>query len=119
MLTVIDRIARETSLDWRPPSWRPRRFPGNTENPEASWILVIERSPAAARQGIARLRASIFGEQEGLLGRPEPRILQAARTAGFRLRIHADEVHDLAAPGLRRSWEPSRRSTSSRRTRPI
>jgi imidazolonepropionase len=101
MLTVIDRIARETPLDVAATFMGGHAVPREyKENPEAFVdLLVNEMIPAAARQGIARF-CDVFCEQGVFSVAQSRRILQAARTAGFRLRIHADEVHDLGGAGL-------------------
>jgi len=62
-------------------------------------LLVKEMIPAAARQGIASF-CDVFCEEGVFSLEQSRRILEAARRAGFKLRIHADEVNDLGGAGL-------------------
>ncbi len=101
MLSVIGRIGRETPLDvvatFMGGHAVPREF---RENPDAFVdLLVKEMIPAAARQGIASF-CDVFCEEGVFSLEQSRRILEAARRAGFKLRIHADEVNDLGGAGL-------------------
>jgi imidazolonepropionase len=101
MLAVIARVGRETPLDVVPTFLGahavPREFRGE---PERFVTLVIEEMlPAVASQGIARF-CDIFCEEGVFSADQSRRILSAARDAGLKLKIHADEVNDLGGAGL-------------------
>lgn len=101
MLSVIARIGRETPLDVAATFMGAHAVPREyAENPEAFVeLLVTEMLPAVARQGIATF-CDVFCEKGVFSVEQSRRILQAARAEGFKLRIHADEVHDLGGAGL-------------------
>ena len=101
MLSVIGRIGRETPLDvvatFMGGHAVPREY---KENPDAFVdLLVKEMIPAVARQGIASF-CDVFCEEGVFSLEQSRRILEAAKKAGFKLRIHADEVNDLGGAGL-------------------
>lgn len=101
MLSVIDRIARETPLDVVATFMGGHAVPTEyKENPDAFVdILVNEMIPAAAKQGIASF-CDVFCEEGVFTVDQSRRIMEAGRASGFELRIHADEVHDLGGAGL-------------------
>jgi len=101
MLSVIDRIARETPLDVTATFMGGHAIPAEYKgNPETYVdMLVREMIPAAADQGIATF-CDVFCEEGVFTVEQSRRILKAARDNGFKLRIHADEVHDLGGAGL-------------------
>lgn len=101
MLSVIDRIARETPLDVVATFMGGHAVPPEyKENPDAFVdLLVNEMIPAAAEQGIATF-CDVFCEEGVFTVEQSRRIMEAGRANGFRLRIHADEVHDLGGAGL-------------------
>ncbi|PIE53908.1 MAG: imidazolonepropionase [Dethiosulfovibrio peptidovorans] len=101
MLSVIDRIARETPLDIVPTFMGAHAVPSEyKDNPDDFVdILVDEMLPAVAQQGIARY-CDVFCEEGVFSVAQSQRILEEARRLGFLLRIHADEVHDLGGAGL-------------------
>ena len=101
MLAVIARVGRETPLDVVP------TFMGAHAVPEAYAgradayvdLMVEEMIPAVADQGIARF-CDVFCEKNVFSIAQCRRILQAARSAGMGLKMHADEVNDLGGAGL-------------------
>jgi len=101
MLRVIDRLGRETPLDVVPTFLGAHAVPDEyAQAPDDYVNLVIqEMIPAVSRQGIARF-CDVFCEKGVFSVDQSRRILKAARKAGLKLKIHADEVHDLGGAGL-------------------
>jgi len=75
----------------------PEEFRGDPDGYVA--LIVNEMIPAVREQGIARF-CDVFCEQGVFSIAQTRRILQAARSAGLQLKLHADEVHDLGGAGL-------------------
>ncbi|NLX85043.1 MAG: imidazolonepropionase [Synergistaceae bacterium] len=101
MLSVIQRISRETPLDVVPTFMGAHAVPTEyKERPDDFVDLIInEMLPKVKDQGIAEF-CDIFCE-EGVFSVDQSRkILKAAKALGFELKIHADEVHDLGGAGL-------------------
>lgn len=101
MLRVINRVARScpvdvvaTFLGAHAVAERYRDDPGGFVD-----LLVSEMLPAVTAQGIARF-CDVFCEQGAFSLTDSRRILQAAKDAGLRVKLHADEVHDLGGAGL-------------------
>jgi imidazolonepropionase len=100
MLRVIGRLDGETPLDvvrtfmgahQKPPELR--------EGDAYRRLLVDEMIPAVAREGLADF-IDVFCE-EGVFGIEETKeILEAGRTAGLGLKIHADEITSLGGAEL-------------------
>ncbi|MEE4240558.1 MAG: imidazolonepropionase [Desulfopila sp.] len=62
-------------------------------------LIIEEMLPAVRRQGIAE-QCDIFCEK-GVFSIPQGRrLLSAAQKMGMRVKLHADEVHDLGGAGL-------------------
>ncbi len=101
MLSVIDRIARETPLDIVPTFMGAHAVPMEyKDNPDRFVeILINEMLPAVKSQGIAAY-CDVFCEEGVFSVEQSRRILEAAKAQGFLLRIHADEVHDTGGAGL-------------------
>ncbi len=101
MLRVIDRLGRETPQTVVPTFMGahavPEEFRGNPEGYVA--LLREEMLPAVARQGIARF-CDIFCEEGVFSVEQSRRVLERAREHGLRLKVHADEVHDLGGAAL-------------------
>ena len=140
MLRVIRALAAEHDIEISPTFMGAHEVPVEYRDHRRAYIdLVIrEMIPAVAREGLAEW-CDVFCEH-GVFTPDESReILQAARDAGMKLRIHADEfglsggsevAADLARPvggpsdlrrrGRRRgAWRPrasSRRCCRSRRS---
>jgi imidazolonepropionase len=101
MLRVIGRLAEEGVQDVVatflgahaiPPSYKDRAD-------EFIRLLVDEMLPAVKEQGIASC-CDIFCE-EGVFTIAQGRtLLKAAKALGMKVKIHADEVHDLGGAGL-------------------
>jgi imidazolonepropionase len=101
MLRVIRRIALETPLDVAPTFMGahavPEEFKGNPDG--FVDLLVNEMIPAVREQGIADF-IDVFCE-EGVFSLEQSRkILEAGKEAGFKAKIHADEVVDTGGAGL-------------------
>jgi len=62
-------------------------------------LVIEEMLPAVVRQGIAT-QCDIFCEKGVFSISQGRRLLQAARNMGMRVKLHADEVHDLGGAGL-------------------
>lgn len=101
MLKVINRVKRETPLDVVPTFMGAHAVPETYfGRPEEYVELVIEEMiPAVRRQGIAQF-CDVFCEKNVFSVDQSRRILQAARSAGLGLKIHADEVNDIGGAGL-------------------
>lgn len=101
MLRVIARVGRELPVDVVPTFLGahavPEEFRGDPDGYVA--LIVNEMIPAVREQGIARF-CDVFCEQGVFSIAQARRILQAARSAGLQLKLHADEVHDLGGAGL-------------------
>ncbi len=101
MLRVIDAVGRQTPLDVVPTFLGAHAVPAAfREDPQRYVDLVVEEMlPAVRDQGIARY-CDVFCE-EGVFTREQSRrILEAARSLGLGVKIHADEVNDLGGGGL-------------------
>ncbi|MDO4786782.1 MAG: imidazolonepropionase [Fretibacterium sp.] len=101
MLRVIDRLGRETPQTVVPTFMGAHAVPEEfKDNPEGYVSLLREDMlPAIAEQGIARF-CDIFCEEGVFSVEQSRRVLQRAREWGFRLKVHADEVHDLGGAGM-------------------
>ena len=101
MLRVIDRVGRETALDVIPTFLGAHAVPEEYRSDPEKYVelMVKEMIPAVARQGIARF-CDIFCEQGVFSVEQSRKILQAAQAQGLKLKIHADEVHNLGGAGL-------------------
>lgn len=101
MLRVIDRLGRQTPQTVVPTFMGAHAVPEEfRENPEGYVALLREEMlPAVAQQGIARY-CDIFCEDGVFSVDQSRRILKRAREYGFRLKVHADEVHDLGGAAL-------------------
>jgi imidazolonepropionase len=101
MLRVIDRLRRETPLDIVstllgahevPPEYR-------TDREGYVQLLIEQMIPAVAESGLAEF-ADIFTEQHVFDIGQSRRILKAAKEAGFKLKLHADEIVALGGAEL-------------------
>ena len=101
MLRVIDRVRRETALDIVPTFLGAHAVPEEYRSDPEKYValMVQEMIPAVAQQGLARF-CDIFCEQGVFSVAQSRKILQAAQAQGMRLKIHADEVHNLGGAGL-------------------
>jgi imidazolonepropionase len=101
MLRVIDRVRRETALDVVPTFLGAHAVPEEYKADPEKYIqiLIQEMIPAVSQQSIARF-CDIFCE-EGVFAIDQSRqILLTAQALGMKLKIHADEVHNLGGAGL-------------------
>ena len=100
-LRVIDRVRRETPLDIAITFMGGHAVPTEYKsNPDGYVDLMIqEMLPAVKEQGIAEY-CDVFCESGVFTVEQSRRLLTAARDMGFKLRIHADEVHDTDGAGL-------------------
>lgn len=101
MLRVINRLRLETCQSIVPTFMGahavPEEYRGHSE--DYVELLCNEMLPAVKKQGIAGF-CDIFCE-EGVFSVEQSRaILNKARELGFKLKIHADEVHDLGGAVL-------------------
>jgi len=101
MLTVIDRLRRESPMDVVATFMGAHAVPEEyRQSPDAYVELVLhEMIPAVARQGIAGF-CDVFCEDGAFTVDQSRRILAAAREAGLGVKIHADEVHRLGGSTL-------------------
>ncbi|MDR1049429.1 MAG: imidazolonepropionase [Synergistaceae bacterium] len=101
MLRVIARLGKETPQSIVPTFMGAHAVPEEYKQNPAGYVALLreEMLPAAAKQGIARF-CDIFCE-EGVFSVEQSReILLKARELGLRLKVHADEVHDLGGAAL-------------------
>ncbi len=101
MLRIIDRVAKNSPVDVVATFLGAHAVPIAYRNDPGGFIdmVIREMLPAVRRQGVARF-CDVFCEQ-GVFSIAESRwLLQAAKTMGFSLKLHADEVHDLGGAGL-------------------
>lgn len=101
MLEAISRIARQTPVDvvatFLGAHAVPLRY---RDNPDQFVSLVIEEMlPAVKEQGVAS-QCDIFCEKGVFTIEQGRRLLRAAMDLGMKVKIHADEVHDLGGAGL-------------------
>ena len=101
MLSVIERVSRETPLDVVPTFMGAHAVPTEYKsNPDAFVdILINEMLPKVKAQGIAEF-CDVFCEEGVFSVDQSRRLLIAAKAQGFDTKIHADEVHDLGGAGL-------------------
>lgn len=101
MLSVIDRVGRESPLDVVPTFMGahavPEAFKGKSDR--FVDLLVDEMLPAVGEQAIARF-CDIFCEEGVFSIAQTERILNEASRRGMGLKIHADEVHDTGGAAL-------------------
>jgi imidazolonepropionase len=101
MLRVIDQVGKKSFLDVVPTFMGAHAVAEEyRQQPEAFVEKVIrEMLPAVADQGIARY-CDVFCEEGVFSISQSRRILEAAKTLGLGIKIHADEVHDLGGAAL-------------------
>ncbi len=101
MLRVIERIGRELPLDVVPTFLGAHAIPEEFAGAADRYVelIVCEMVPAVAEQAIAGF-CDVFCEKSVFTIEQSRRILEAARKAGMRLKIHADEVCDLGGAAL-------------------
>jgi imidazolonepropionase len=101
MLRVIERVGRETPLDVVPTFLGAHAIPAEFSGASDDYVdlLIQEMIPAVSEQGIARF-CDVFCEVGVFNVEQSRRILKAAKHAGLKLKIHADEVHDLGGAAL-------------------
>jgi imidazolonepropionase len=101
MLSVIARVSRQTPLDVVATFMGAHAIPEEYRNKPDDYVdlLITEMIPAVRHQNIARY-CDVFCE-DGVFSVEQSRIiLNAAGSAGFGVKIHADEVHDMGGAGL-------------------
>ncbi|MGW8193469.1 MAG: imidazolonepropionase [Desulforhopalus sp.] len=101
MLRVIGRVAEEVPQDivatFLGAHAVPENFAGRAD--DFITLIVDEMLPAVKKQGIARF-CDVFCEEGVFTLDQSRRLLAAARSLGFGVKMHADEVHDLGGAGL-------------------
>ncbi len=91
-LTPVDIVPTFMGAHAIPPAYRGRAD-------EFIDLVIDEMLPAVQRQGIAG-QCDIFCEEGVFSIAQGRRLLAAARKMGMRVKLHADEVHDLGGAGL-------------------
>jgi len=101
MLRVIDRLRKETPLDIVSTFLGAHEVPDEYRSDREGYVklLVDEMIPAVAESGLAEF-ADIFTEEHVFNIEQSRRILNAARKAGFKLKLHADEIEALGGAEL-------------------
>ncbi len=100
MLRVIARLAQETPLDVAATFMGAhQRAPEFDDTAAYVRVVIDEMIPAVARERLAEF-VDVFCEK-GVFGIEETReILEAARSAGFALKVHADEITPMGGAEL-------------------
>jgi imidazolonepropionase len=101
MLRVIERLGRTTPLDVIPTFMGGHAVPEEDRGDPEAYVdrLAGEMMRAVAEQGIAEF-CDVFCEEGVFSVEQSRRILAAGRDAGLKLKVHADEVHDLGGAKL-------------------
>lgn len=101
MLRVIDCVGKNSPVDVVATFLGAHAVPEEYRDHPGAFVdlLIAEMLPAVKRQGIARF-CDVFCEQGVFSLADSRRLLLAARALGLRLKLHADEVHDLGGAGL-------------------
>jgi imidazolonepropionase len=101
MLRVIERLRRKSPLDIVSTFLGAHEVPDEYRSDREGYVrlLVEEMIPAVAQSGLAEF-ADIFTEQHVFDIEQSRRILKAARDAGFKLKLHADEIVALGGAEL-------------------
>lgn len=92
MLRVIRRLGAETPLEYVPTFLGAHAVPDEYTDHRSDYVdlIVNEMIPAIARERLARF-ADVFCEKDAFNAKESREVLQAAKTHGMRLRIHADQ----------------------------
>jgi imidazolonepropionase len=106
MLRVINRLRKETPLDIVSTFLGAHEVPDEYRSDREGYVrlLIEEMIPAVAKSGLAEF-ADIFTEQHVFDIDQSRRILEAAREAGFKLKLHADEIVSLGGAELAAEME--------------
>jgi len=101
MLRVIDRLRRATPLDVVSTFLGAHEVPDEYRSDREGYVrlLVEEMIPEVAKSGLAEF-ADIFTEEHVFDIAQSRRILRAAKDAGFKLKLHADEIVSLGGAEL-------------------
>jgi imidazolonepropionase len=101
MLRVIDRLGRETSLDIVPTFMGAHAIPPEYKNSPDEYVNIIinDMLKSVKSQGIAKF-FDVFCEEGVFSINQSRRMLNAAASAGLKLKIHADEIHSLGGASL-------------------
>ncbi len=101
MLAVIAEVARTTPLDVAATFLGAHAVPEEYASCPEDFVtcLIDEMLPAVKTQNIAAF-CDVFCEKGVFSADQTQRILTAAKALGFKLKLHADEVHDLGGAGL-------------------
>ncbi|MDR2179588.1 MAG: imidazolonepropionase [Synergistaceae bacterium] len=99
MLRVIARLGRETPQSVVPTFMGAHAVPEEYRTDPDGYLALLLNEMLPAVGGLASF-CDVFCE-EGVFSVPQSRaVLQKARELGMRLKIHADEVHDLGGAAL-------------------
>ncbi len=101
MLQAIERTAKATPQDVVPTFLGAHAIPEQYKNNPDAFIdhIIDEMLPAMHQQNIAQ-HCDIFCEEGVFTIEQGRRLLQAAQNIGMKVKIHADEVHDLGGAAL-------------------
>jgi len=101
MLRVIERIGREMPLDVVPTFMGAHAVPVEYKSKPDEYVGIIinDMLKAVKSQGIAKF-FDVFCEEGVFSIDQSRRMLNAAASAGLKLKIHADEVHSLGGASL-------------------
>jgi imidazolonepropionase len=99
MLRTIARLARETPQSVIPTFMGAHAVPEEYRSNPDDYVALLLNEMLPSVRGLAKF-CDVFCE-EGVFSAAQSRaILQKARELGMRLKIHADEVHDLGGASL-------------------
>ena len=101
MLRVIERVGRSTPLDVVATFLGAHAVPPEYQGRADAYVelMIDDMLPRVAALGLAR-QCDIFCEEGVFSIAQGRRLLAAAKSLGFAVKIHADEVHDLGGAGL-------------------
>ncbi|HET7512350.1 MAG TPA: imidazolonepropionase [Chthoniobacterales bacterium] len=101
MLRVIRRLNETTPIDFVPTFLGAHAVPEEFSGRMAEYVdsVVDEMIPEAARQSLAEY-CDIFCEQGYFDGAAARKIFEAAKTAGLKLRMHADQLTNSGGAAL-------------------
>ena len=101
MLAAIQKAADNTAVDIVATFLGAHAVPMEYRGREDDFITLVisEMLPAVQKQGVAK-QCDIFCEEGVFTIEQGRRLLRAAKKLGMKVKLHADEVHDLGGAGL-------------------
>jgi imidazolonepropionase len=100
-LEVIRQLQNELAIDIIPTFMGAHEFPAEYKNNHEAYIEILENEmlPAVAKSGLAQY-CDIFTEAHVYSIAESRRVLNRAKSLGFKLRMHADEIEPIGGAEL-------------------